>query len=224
MNTRPEYNPYDFANPVIDMRLLADRSEERREIEYYLDHAANAPRPINIALIGHRASGKTSLLNFTEEAARQRGFFSVRLNLDTDISSNQLSFFFNILDSIIQKACLEHYFNGISGRIYDTYLDLVTKYETSAPKEFCVFLFALRYAKFMQTSAARSEVPNNVIQADLEVIRKEIRKPIVLLFDECNTIIQNRELLQKLRNIFMNLPGFMVSCWCLPVQMNYSHF
>lgn len=113
MNTGPEYNPYDFANPVTNMRLLADRSEERHEIEYYLDHAAHAPRPINIALIGHRASGKTSLLNFTEEAAERRGFFSVRLNLDTEIASNQLSFVFAILDSIIHKACLEKYVNGI---------------------------------------------------------------------------------------------------------------
>jgi Swt1-like HEPN len=88
MNDRPAYNPYDFANPVTSMSLLAGRTKEREEIEYYLDHAARAPRPINVALIGHRASGKTSLLNFTEGAAKRRGFFTVRLDLDSDVASN----------------------------------------------------------------------------------------------------------------------------------------
>jgi Cdc6-like AAA superfamily ATPase len=67
----PHHNPYDFANPVTDVALLADRNKERNEIDYYLKHAASAPRPINIALIGNRASGKTSLLNYAEVSKRK---------------------------------------------------------------------------------------------------------------------------------------------------------
>ncbi len=91
----PHHNPYDFANPITDMALLADRTKERNEIDYCLQHAATAPRPINIALIGNRASGKTSLL--TEASAKKQNFFSVRVNLDSAISATQPSFFLSHL-------------------------------------------------------------------------------------------------------------------------------
>jgi hypothetical protein len=175
-----------------------------------LHHAGSAPRPINIALIGTRASGKTSLLNFTEAEAEARTFFTVRINLDAGIAANQFSFFHSIMDSIIQKACQQGYFNGIHGRIYDSYLDLVSAYAVPETKEFCLFLFPIRFAKAMQSGTTPTEVPNNVIQHDLEVVRNEIKRPIILIFDECNTMINHKELLQKLRNIFMNTPGFML--------------
>jgi len=206
------FNPYDFANPITNMGLLADRAAEKEEIKYYLDHAASAPRPINIALIGSRASGKTSLLNYTEVEASARSFFTVRINLDSGSAANQFSFFYSVLDSIIQKAFNQNFFDGVLGRSYDTYLDLVSAYKIPDAKEFCLFLFPLRFAKAMQQEAtgAQTEVPNNVIQHDLEIIRNEIKRPIILIFDECNTMLRNTELLKKLRNIFMNMPGFML--------------
>jgi len=206
------FNQYDFANPITNMGLLADRAAEKEEIKYYLDHAASAPRPINIALIGSRASGKTSLLNYTEVEASARSFFTVRINLDSGSAANQFSFFYSVLDSIIQKAFNQNFFDGVLGRSYDTYLDLVSAYKIPDAKEFCLFLFPLRFAKAMQQEAtgAQTEVPNNVIQHDLEIIRNEIKRPIILIFDECNTMLRNTELLQKLRNIFMNMPGFML--------------
>ena len=63
MNTAmqsPMYNPYDFANPVTHKKLFSGRESELTEIRYYLNHALHAPRPISLALIGNRASGKTS--------------------------------------------------------------------------------------------------------------------------------------------------------------------
>ena len=65
------YNPYDFANPVADTMLLVGRESEMDQIKYYLDYAKNAPRPINIALLGQRASGKTSILNITRERSKK---------------------------------------------------------------------------------------------------------------------------------------------------------
>ena len=40
-------------------------------------------------------------------------------------------------------------------------------------------------------------------------IHDEVKKPIVILFDEANVLSLNRVLLQKIRNTFMNCPGFM---------------
>jgi hypothetical protein len=67
-------NPYDFANPVNDPKIFAGRKTELEEINYYLDHAKYASRAINLAIIGDRASGKTSLLNMVQFGAEQRGF------------------------------------------------------------------------------------------------------------------------------------------------------
>ena len=75
------YNPYDFANPVLDEQLFAGRRKELEEITYYLDHAAHAPRPINIAILGPRASGKTSLLNMCQMRANERSLCTVRIDL-----------------------------------------------------------------------------------------------------------------------------------------------
>ncbi|MHC5773961.1 hypothetical protein [Nostoc sp.] len=60
------HNPYDFSNPVSDIELFAGRKNELKDINYYLNHAAKAPRAINLALLGRRASGKTSLLNIIQ--------------------------------------------------------------------------------------------------------------------------------------------------------------
>ena len=64
-------NPYDFANPVNDPELFSGRKKEIDEIKYYLEHASKSKRPINIALIGKRASGKTSVLNMIEYEAKK---------------------------------------------------------------------------------------------------------------------------------------------------------
>ncbi len=74
MDLSETFNPYDFANPVAEANLLVGREKEMDEIKYYLDNTKSAPRPINIALLGPRASGKTSILNITELEAKARGF------------------------------------------------------------------------------------------------------------------------------------------------------
>ena len=59
------YNPYDFANPVSDKELFVGRKQELDDIKYYIDQA-KLTRPINLAILGPRASGKTSLLNMCD--------------------------------------------------------------------------------------------------------------------------------------------------------------
>ena len=55
MNYSELINPYDFANPVTEEKLFAGRSDELREIKYYLKHGAKTNKPINLSLIGDRA-------------------------------------------------------------------------------------------------------------------------------------------------------------------------
>src|SRR6478735_6936520 len=115
-------NPYDFANPVSDPDLFIGRKQQLQEIRYYLDHAKSAARPINLAILGHRASGKTSLLNMAALAAQERGFCVVRVDLDEDDAKHQLAFFFKLFDAILAAACELGAFGGISSKTYDLYL------------------------------------------------------------------------------------------------------
>ena len=210
MELSKTHNPYDFTNPVFETGLLAGREKEMEEINYYLDNAKTAPRPINIALLGQRASGKTSILNITEIEAKFRGFCTVRINFDEDDARTQLAFFYKLFDSILAEACQCGAFAGIDGKTYDTYLDVVNAHTIPEDKTFCPFSFPLQYAKAMSGGNSNAQVSDRNFRSDLIKLHDELKRPIVLLFDEGNVLAQSRVLLQKLRNVFMNTPGFML--------------
>ena len=203
-------NPYDFANPVSDVDLFVGRKDELKEIEYYLNHAKTAPRPINIALLGTRASGKTSLLNICEIEAKKRGFCTVRIDLDEDDAKTQLVFFYKIFDGIFSSICESGKYEGEEGKTYDTYLDIVNTYKIPEDKTFCPFQFPLQYAKAMGSGNINVSLSDHNYKNDLIKLRSEINCPIVLLFDEGNVLANSRVHLEKIRNIFMNTPGYML--------------
>jgi len=204
------YNPYDFANPVSEKELFAGRSDEIEQIEYYLKQAKYAPKPINIALIGPRASGKTSFLNIIEIMSNNLELCPVRIDLDESDVRTQLTFFQKLYDCILATVCERGAFAGIGGKTYDTYLNIVNSYEIPEDKTFCPFLFPFHYAKAMAVGNIQVQVSDFAFKKDLPLIQSEIGCPIILLFDECNVLNSNKELLQKLRNIFMNSRGFML--------------
>jgi hypothetical protein len=203
-------NPYDFANPVSDTELLAGRTEELNEIEYYLEHAT-AHRPIHLAFIGARASGKTSLLNVTESKAREKGFCAVRIDLDETDVDGQLPFFFKLFDSVLSAACLIGAYGGVEGRTYETYLDAVNTFAVPESKLFSPFLFPHQYARAMQSgNHLMAQVAEQTFRRDLQLISGEVGKPIVILIDEGDILAESRPHLQKLRNLLMHLSGYML--------------
>lgn len=203
-------NPYDFANPITDTELFAGRKRVLDDIQYYLDHAETARRPMNIAIIGDRASGKTSLLNMVHIGARQRGFLVVRIDLDESDSEYQLMFFNKLFDGILTAVCQSGEFSGLQGRTYDVYRGMIDAYDVPDDRTFCPFIFPIQYAKAMARSNISIPISDNGFKTDLELMSKTIDKPIVILMDECNVLVKSRVHLEKIRNIFMNLPGFML--------------
>ena len=204
------YNPYDFANPVNDSDLFIGREKEMEEIRYYLNHAKDSPRPINLAILGHRASGKTSVLNMCEEEAKNRGFCTVRIDLDESDADTQLGFFSKIFDGAFSSACDFNAFGGKNGKTYDTYLDMVNSYLVPDDKTWCPFLFPIQLAKAMGSGNCSVPLSDYNFKRDIAKIQAEINIPIIVLFDECNVLSKNRVLLEKLRNIFMNTQGYML--------------
>ena len=203
-------NPYDFSNPVLDEELFIGRTNELKEIDYYLENAKKSKRPINIAILGPRASGKTSLLNITEIKAKKKDFCTVRIDLDEGDAKTQLGFFFKIFDGIFTSVCEKNAFRGLKGETYDTYLDMVNAYEIPKDKLFCPFLFPLQYAKAMNKRNYNVSLSDNSFKRDLDLIHKTISCPVIILFDEGNILAKSRILLEKIRNIFMNIPGYML--------------
>jgi tetratricopeptide (TPR) repeat protein len=210
MSINMKYNPYDFSNPVSDPDLFIGRSNELEEIQYYLAQSRNAPRTVNLALIGSRASGKTSMLNMIEVEARKLDFCVARIDLDESDIDSQLAFFFKLIDTLLTVACRQGAFEGLNGNTYDIYRNMVDSYDIPEDKTFCPFVFPIQYARAMDKVNNNAIVSDIIIKQDLEIIYKELGKPTVILFDECDVLTKSRVHLQKLRNVFMNTAGYML--------------
>jgi len=223
------YNPYDFANPVSESDLFIGRKEELQEIQYYLDEAGKAPRPLNLALLGPRASGKTSLLNMVDIEAHKRGFCVVRIDLNESDVISPMGFFFKLFDSIFHSVCefelqasedgqIHYPFEGIAGKTYQTYIEIIATGATPQEPQWQPFLFPLQYAKSLLSGIdlINSRISDHTMKRDFDKLRQECKKTIVILFDESDCINQNVVLLEMLRNIFMNMPGYMLVFAGLP--------
>lgn len=200
------WNPYDFANPVNDDSLFAGREGELADIRYYLRLASRAPRPINLVLTGPRSSGKTSILNKIAHEAEERGFCVARVDLN-EADASPLSLFYKIYDAIIVAAVGDGAFAGFSGDVYARYRQIMDGGQLSEISSDDL-LFPRHYAAAVNGSRILSEP---TLKADLARISKEVAKPCVVLFDECDVLTKSRIELEMLRNVFMNTAGYMLA-------------
>ncbi len=202
-------NPYDFANPVKRKELLFGREMQLKDINYYIDEAVKSKRPINLAFVGDRASGKTSLLNITEEVAKTKGCITTRMNLDESDIRSEFKFFQKLFSSVFYSIVKNGFYNGMSGTTYKTYEDMVYYGKEPADPTFCPCHFPSLMMRVIQNGF---EVPvqDHVLESDFFELFNETKQPIVILIDECDVLSGNRTILQKLRNIFMNLDGYML--------------
>jgi len=140
----PDYtNPYDFGKPVREAKLFAGRQKELEEIDYYLE-LSKSDRPIyhNLALIGPRSVGKTSLLNMIEHMAKKKGLLAVKLSLDEEISTDEVRFFKEIFDNLVTKGARKGMYGGIRGKTYKLFRKAIDLLDIDARLP---FLFGTAY-------------------------------------------------------------------------------
>jgi hypothetical protein len=161
----PSVNPYDFTRPVREPSQLAGRREELRRLQGYLDLASGAtPRMTNLAILGPRGVGKTSLLGAAHQMASDRGLAVARIALDDELAASDRKFLTEVFAGLgVERPDLE------SNQ---------------------AVIRALRTAH--------------------DALRAAGRPGAALLIDESDLMEANRTLLQKLRNIFTEVDGYLL--------------
>jgi len=203
-------NPYDFEKPVRTPELFAGRQKELAEIDYYLE-LCRGERPVfhNLAMIGARAAGKTSLLNIVEHVAEKKGILAVKISLNAESSSNEVILFKEVFDAIMTKGAEAGMFEGLGGKVYRGFRKIIDILDTSVE---IPLLFGTAYVGVKK--GAIGSLSQQVLVHDLTKLWEEAKKhkipAIALLFDECDLLAKNDTLLQKLRNIFSDIDGYML--------------
>src|SRR5712664_3672318 len=205
----PNENPYDFSNAVTDRDMLAGRTELIREVSYYLDQARAKPQPVNLAILGQRASGKTSVLNVIGAMAKERAFLLARFDLDSSDVATPLVFFHRLLDEVLAAALSSGAYGGKAGAIASAYTRLSYGSDEGAGTSFPL-QFPVQWAIAAKQHALDLPVSTGTIIADLQAINDEVGCPIVLLIDEGDVLSSDASLLQKLRNVLMRLRGYLM--------------
>ncbi len=199
-------------NPVRDPMLFAGRHGELEEIEYYLKLTRNdPPKYVHLALVGPRAAGKTSFLNIIESMANDLGYLAVKIPLNTETAQNDVPFFKEVFDGVITEGAERGLYGGMTGAAYRAYRKVVDRLDAEAETKI-PWLHSSAYIGFKRKKTRG--LSQKVLVHDLRDIHKEARKrripTIVLLFDECDLLAQNEVLLQKLRNAFVEVEGYVL--------------
>jgi predicted GTPase len=129
-------NPFDFANPVSDVELLAGRENQLKEAEYYIDQFTVSDEAINLALLGERAAGKTSLLNAIAGMAHKRELIVARIDLTEGDVESPLHFWFKTFDEALSATVQAGGFDGETSPFYDGYLRTVSGHGDVVPEEY----------------------------------------------------------------------------------------
>jgi hypothetical protein len=195
------YNPFDFANPVVNGGVFAGRKAQREDVQYYLNHALHA-RPIHLALTGDRAAGKTSMLNMIGQQAAILGFLLVRIDLNIG-DAEPVPFFQRLYDSVLMGVVRDDKFGGLTGRTWRGYRNLV---DAGVAADDLPLHFPAHISAVMGGTRRLSVA---VLRQDLIEIQAESSKRIVVVIDECDVLSTSPETLQILRNLFSDLDKFM---------------
>ena len=206
-------NPYDFGSPISDKQKFADRTEELEKIEEYLDlSVGDNPSYYHLAFTGSRAAGKTSLVNLTKQLAEDREFLPVKVPLNEDLVRSDVEFFTRLIDEIMTVGVENGMYNGVGSKTHRKFRQVVDTLDLEVQFDL-PFTFGSAYIG-AKTNEGSSRITQRVLINDFEELHNEAEangmSTIVILLDECDLLSTNKALLQKIRNIFTEMDGYIL--------------
>jgi hypothetical protein len=205
-------NPFDFANPVTDRTLFAGRAREVAELEYYID-LATSQKAIGLAVVGERTSGKTSLLNMAQLAARDRSFLTIRLDLTKTDVKDEPTFLASLYESTMLAARRQQLWGDKSEEVYQAFRLAMGAGNAAKIREYCDLAFPQTVALSTSTGHQTANFPVALILEDyrnlLESRTWKECSGIALLIDEGDILAEVPSVLEKLRFV-MSSPLSMV--------------
>ena len=205
-------NPFNYINPVTKEELFIGRESELKTIDYIFDLAESGSQYQNIAIIGDRAIGKTSLLNILLLRAQKRKFLAVCVDLNEELVSDSTKFFKEIIQAILFEGTRS--FDLFGGKekkgLFNKFVNIVEGADIKVEIPLIFGKICLARAQGKKTP----EVSDTSLIHDFEFIKNEARKKnvngILIAIDEANLLSKNRSILQKIRNVFQKLEGYIL--------------
>lgn len=201
-DSKPLGNPYNPQDPIMKPEKFGGRKEELEEIDYLLNQATyKRPNYPNIAITGLEGAGKTSLSYMLEEKAQKKNILPIRIKLDEDKVQDEVFLFTLILGKIANKHV------GVSEEP-ESYIEFLNNWIDEVEISLG---FVKAHLSPNEKKNKEEKVTEKLITNDLEEIFKRTEKEAVaIILDNSQQLTNNPVLLQKLKNIFTEIPNYLL--------------
>jgi len=211
-------NPYDYINPIKTERYFADRKNELKEIEYILN-LAKGRKYFNIAILGERRVGKTSLLNIIKKNAVKRNLIVASFKLDEE-SANMLDVFKQMEEKIIIEGAKKGFY-----REWDkVFLRVVEGIKTVTEITASISGIPLQLPNLYKAKKSQKDfdVSYTILENDFKKLWDHVSMKvdaIIIIIDEAQLLAREKALLQRIRNLFEDLDGYILILSGTPLML-----
>jgi hypothetical protein len=200
-------NYYEYNGPLTDRSLFINRNTELHDA--FLTCESIVKGSIGgIFLVGGRASGKTTFLLKMQEKLSSANIPSVFIPLDESMVEKGSEIIF--YRTMVERALIElKNKNLINTDIRDKILGLIRNIKQL---EIGVDFSAIRLMASLSKEESPKKMDYFVLKDAIDELLKLIEKEpgnkngIIFIFDEANVFINNRRMLEVLRNVFQHTP------------------
>ena len=200
MSELPPYNenPYEHSGPIKSEEYFVGREDELEKIRYDISQGINSDNVPNVGITGKEGAGKSSLTYQIVNMSKNNPFIAPRVTLDSGDVDTEISFFKQLLDEVTSE---------IGSTVRESFIDWIS----GATDQVEVNLKFARIYMSSSSNTQQGEVVDSIIKDDLENIYKKSGTDLItIILDNAQELSNNKVILQKLKNIFTEIEGYML--------------